>query len=108
MLTTSSMLMQRCHFISHLSVHMKRSLIFLFTLVAITGYAQSPDHNFAANIKTIKFSLYGDPMGYPVLKLNSGDRLELNFDDLDANVKNYSYTFQLCNADWLPAQLEQL
>ena len=27
------------------------------------------------------------------------------FDDLDADVKNYYYTYQLCNADWTPVQV---
>ena len=41
-------------------------------------------------------------------RLGGGEQLELHFDDLDANVKNYSYTFQLCNADWTPAMLKPL
>ncbi len=58
----------------------------------------------------IKLNLYncflsGNQVGYPVIKLGGGEQLELHFDDLDANVKNYSYTFQLCNADWTPAIL---
>ena len=31
--------------------------------------------------------------------------MELVFDDLDADVKNYYYTYQLCNADWTPVQV---
>ena len=31
--------------------------------------------------------------------------MELEFDDLDADVKNYYYTYQLCNADWTPVQV---
>jgi hypothetical protein len=33
------------------------------------------------------------------------DDLELFFDDLEGNAKNYYYTIQLCNADWTPANL---
>ncbi len=33
--------------------------------------------------------------------------LELNFDDLDADVKYYYYTYELCNSDWTPANLGQ-
>ena len=40
------------------------------------------------------------------MMLNSNDQLELHFDDLDADVKNYYYTFQLCNADWTPANIQ--
>src|SRR5205085_3970415 len=49
----------------------------------------------------------GNPLAYPILNLGGGDRMELHFDDLDASVKNYSYTFQLYNADWTPAVLSQ-
>jgi hypothetical protein len=32
--------------------------------------------------------------------------MELHFDDLEADVKNYYYTYQLCNADWTPANVQ--
>lgn len=54
----------------------------------------------AENIKTIKLYKTGDQTSFPVLGLNSADVLELHFDDLDGGVKNYYYSFQLCNADW--------
>jgi hypothetical protein len=34
--------------------------------------------------------------------------MELHFDDLDATVKNYNYTFMLCDADWTPVDLNPL
>ena len=43
----------------------------------------------------------------PVIKLNSGDQVELHFDDLDADVKYYYYTYQLCNNDWTPVDINQ-
>lgn len=49
--------------------------------------------------------MYGNTLGYPVMTLNGGEQFELNFDDFDADVKNYYYTFQLCNADWTPSSL---
>ncbi len=51
--------------------------------------------------------LPGNQLGYPVLRLNSPDQLILEFDDLDADAKNYSYTYQLCNADWTPAVISE-
>jgi hypothetical protein len=64
-----------------------------------------PDQVFNPNIRTIKFNIYGDQLGYPIIRLNSNDKLELNFDDMDPEVKNYFYTFQLCNSDWSPVQM---
>ncbi len=40
------------------------------------------------------------------MTLNSNDQLELHFDDMDADVKYYYYSFQLCNADWKPANVQ--
>lgn len=89
------------------SFFMKR-LSFVFIILSFfNANAQVPDHIYAPNIKSVKFNVYGNPLAYPVWTLNSPDRMELNFDDLDGNVKNYSYTYQLCNSDWSPAMLSQ-
>ncbi|NTS41345.1 DUF5103 domain-containing protein [Flavisolibacter sp. BT320] len=60
---------------------------------------------FSPTIKTIKFFRSGDQTTFPVIQLNSSDVLQLEFDDLDTRVKNYYYSFQLCNADWTPSIL---
>lgn len=67
--------------------------------------AQMPDHIYQPNIHAVKLHKYGDIYSYPIISLNSGEQLELHFDDFDADVKSYYYTFQLCNADWNPANL---
>jgi hypothetical protein len=70
--------------------------------------AQIPEAIYSPKIKTAQLFAYGNQGGFPVLRLNSSDQLELHFDDLYAGVKNYSYTFQLCNADWTPAMLNSM
>ena len=83
---------------------MKHLLLFFCAgLMAVAATAQSPDSIYAANIKTPQLYLAGNQLGYPVLQLNGNTQLELHFDDLDGDVKNYYYTYQLCNADWSPA-----
>jgi len=74
-----------------------------FTAFAVN--AQIPDHIYQSNIHSVKLHKYGDIYSYPVLALNGSDMLELHFDDMDADVKNYYYTFQLCNMDWIPANI---
>jgi len=69
--------------------------------------AQNPDTIYYPPIRSPQLFAYGNQLGYPIIRLNSGDRLELQFDDLDADVKNLSYTYVLCNADWTPAQLTE-
>jgi hypothetical protein len=57
------------------------------------------------NIKTVKLYQQNNQESLPILNLNSSDLMELDFDDLDAVVKNYYYTFELCDANWLPINL---
>lgn len=56
-------------------------------------------------IRTIKLHKPGDQTAFPLIPLGSIGDLELHFDDLDNQVKQYYYTFQLCNADWTPSML---
>jgi len=76
-------------------------------LVVFSGFAQEPDKVYAGNIKNVKLNIIGNQLGYPVIKLNGTDQLELNFDDVNAGVRNYSYTWQLCNADWTKTLLSE-
>lgn len=84
-----------------------KKLLFLFLVANMSAAkAQLPDHIYKANIHSVKLHKYGDIYNYPVITLNSSDQLELHFDDMDADVKYYYYAFQLCNADWSPANVQ--
>jgi Domain of unknown function (DUF5103) len=85
---------------------MKKLLTFLFLLSMLATRAQLPDHIYKPNIHTVKFYKSGDVYSYPVLTLNGNEQLELHFDDMDADIKYYYYSFQLCNADWTPANVQ--
>ena len=69
--------------------------------------AQAPDSIYVDNIHTVRLYNYGDQLSMPVIKLNSNDQVELHFDDLDADVKYYYYTYQLCDNDWTPVNINQ-
>ncbi|MES1221074.1 MAG: type IX secretion system plug protein domain-containing protein, partial [Bacteroidota bacterium] len=88
---------------------MRLNYFLLITCCAafVSANAQLTDWIFSPNIKTVKFFAFGNQLEYPVLRLNSSDQLELHFDDLDADVKSYSYTLQLCNMDWTPALVSE-
>ncbi len=81
--------------------------LFFICISFANSFAQEPDKIYKSNIHSIKFHLQGDQLSYPIIRLNSGDKLELHFDDIDADVKYYSYTFILCNADWSVAPVSQ-
>ncbi len=69
--------------------------------------AQTPDSIYVNNITTVRLYNYGNQFTMPIINLNSNDQVELHFDDLDADVKYYYYTYELCNSDWTPANLGQ-
>jgi len=69
-------------------------------LLSLLAVAQVPDQIYAGNIRNVKLNISGNQLGYPIIKLNGADQLDLNFDDLNGGIRNYSYTWQLCNADW--------
>jgi hypothetical protein len=52
-------------------------------LQAAPAMAQIPDAVYSPRIQTVQLYPSGNQLGFPVLKLNGGDRLELHFDDLD-------------------------
>lgn len=81
----------------------QRILIIACLFCGVPVFAQ--DQIFNPNIKTVKLYRTGDQTSFPIIFLNSTEGLELQFDDLDNYVKNYYYTFQLCNADWSPGIL---
>ena len=74
-------------------------------LFSINGFSQLADAVYKDNIKAVRFHMYGDQGSLPVYRINSADQLELNFDDLDANVKSYNYSFQLCDYNWNPVDI---
>lgn len=82
---------------------------FLFTcllaLVTLLIHAQQPDQVYKENIRSVRLYKAGDIYSYPILTLNSNEQLELHFDDMDADIKNYYFSFQLCNADWSVSNL---
>lgn len=83
---------------------MKTRLLIIASLL-FGSVAFTQDQIFNSNIKTVKLYRAGDQTSFPIVSLGSTDGLELHFDDLDNHVKNYYYTFQLCNVDWSPSML---
>jgi hypothetical protein len=84
--------------------------VFLFCLGLAVGpglRAQAPDSVYSPAIRTPQLFMAGNQLAYPIIRLNSSDQIELHFDDLDGDVKNYFYTIQLCNEDWAPALVSE-
>jgi len=84
---------------------MRFILIISFCFLWAFASAQTAYGTAQPNIRTIKLYKWGDQASFPAINLNSSDVLELHFDDLDGDIKNYYYSYQLCNADWSPSML---
>jgi hypothetical protein len=63
------------------------------------------DYTYKPTIKTVQ--LYGTQWEFspPLIEKNTAEQLQLSFDDLDGDQKQYSLTFVHCNADWTPSDL---
>jgi len=83
-------------------------LFFLPQLSAQNDEIKNYDHVYRDNIKSVKFHIDGLYLSYPIVELNSNNQLILSFDDLDADNKNYVYSFIHCDRDWQPSQLTEM
>ena len=84
--------------------------ILLFTCIFMTlsarGQQTYPDsvicsnHIYNDKVKTVQIYKDGWNLSYPIIKLNSNDKLALNFDLLGDQPETYYYTFIHCDKDW--------
>jgi hypothetical protein len=63
------------------------------------------DFDYVNNIKSVLFTRSGWEFSTPIIEFNTNESLQLHFDDLDADFKNYAYTIIHCDALWQPSQL---
>ena len=63
------------------------------------------DFVYKKNIKTVQLRDESFELTKAILNLGSEEKLKLSFDDLDADLKNYSYTLIHCNYNWEPSDL---
>lgn len=58
------------------------------------------NHVYDQKIKTVQIYKEGWNLSYPIIKLNSQEKLVLNFDLLADQPESYYYTFIHCDKDW--------
>src|SRR5687767_11585933 len=94
----------------------KYYLSFLLVLLAIPVLSQEDDYAgdnvlryedfvYKPNIQTVQLHETSWEFAQPLLQFNSGQQLELSFDDLDADKKYYSLTVVHRDAKWNPSDL---
>lgn len=87
--------------------------IFLSNILLVKGQQDYSDsllcsnHIFNSKIKTVQLYKEGWNLSYPIIKLNSTEKLILHFDLLDDQAETYYYTFVHCNKDWQKSDIFQ-
>ncbi|MCX6255704.1 MAG: DUF5103 domain-containing protein [Bacteroidia bacterium] len=80
--------------------------IILSNILPLQGQKGYPDsvlfsnHIFNDKINTVQLYKKGWNLSYPLIKLNSNEKLILHFDLLDDQAETYYYTFVHCDKDW--------
>lgn len=85
-------------------------LIFTLKLISQDDYVNDnqmryEDWTYKPYIKTVQLHESSFDANPALLQLNGSELLELSFDDLEADKKEYSISFVHCNANWEPSDL---
>ncbi len=66
------------------------------------------DISYLPEIRSVQLHNAQQEQSFPVIRLNSDEQLFLSFDDLRADIRNYFYSIEHCNAKWESSNLGQL
>ncbi|WP_430935430.1 DUF5103 domain-containing protein [Saccharicrinis sp. 156] len=85
----------------------KITSIFMWLTIAVLSALAQPITNTVHKhkIKTVLCHKLGWPLSYPIIGLNGNDQIELSFDDLDGETKDFYYNIIHCDKNWEPSQL---
>lgn len=73
-------------------------IFFVFTHLTLSASYQNKIFN--PLIKSVNLLSYNSNYKLPILSLNTEEQLNLSFDYLSNEVKDFAYTFVKCNSDW--------
>lgn len=81
--------------------------MFFLVLSSFNSSAQSAytDSVYRPEIKSVEFYNAAKQASLPLINLNSGQKLQLDFDNLNGGTQNYSYTIEHCDANWNSSNL---
>ena len=87
-----------------------RKLLFLTLLLSSCAMvAQNTDRILDDQVRSVKLSVMGAPLSMPIVDIKApGGVLNLEFDHLGDELRDYAYTILHCNRDWSFSELDQL
>jgi len=97
-------------------MHLKIKILSIFFLIITMNFMAQDDYvndnqiryedwTYKPYIKTVQLHESTFDANPAILQFNSSEQLELSFDDLEADRKNYSISFIHCDANWEPSNL---
>ena len=97
-------------------MQLTKQLLLLCTLFCYTLWMHGQEEEdkiyyddvYSDLIKTIKFHPAGLPLSYPVVELGGSTFLELSFDAMEEDSRDFVYTIQHCDKGWKPSLLSEL
>jgi hypothetical protein len=63
------------------------------------------DFTYSNNLKSVQLYKLGFELSDPIIQLNTDERLEFKFDDLEGNIKPYFFSVIHCDANWHPTNI---
>lgn len=68
-------------------------------------FTRYEDRVYLPSIRTVLFNIKGVNLSLPVIRLDGGEQLELQFDDLRAEYNDLSFTVVHCDRNWQPTDM---
>ncbi|MBS7563626.1 DUF5103 domain-containing protein [Mucilaginibacter sp. Bleaf8] len=84
------------------------TILLIISLLAVKSFAQAIVYNsytYRPEIKSVECYNAEKEGSFPIINLRSNEQIQLNFDDLTGQSRNYYYTLQHCDAQWAPSNL---
>lgn len=75
--------------------------------LAFSALSQTPYRTqiFTPNIKTLQVGIENEKYAIPVIEMNSGKNITIQFDEMSHDYHSYGYTIKHCDADWTLSDL---
>ncbi len=84
------------------------SFLFFCNIIFAQSELEYKNKIYKDNIKSISFHQIQKDFSYPIIDLKKQNQLLLEFDDLNEEETDYSYTIIHCNSDWEPTNLNPI
>ncbi|MEO6668619.1 MAG: DUF5103 domain-containing protein [Ferruginibacter sp.] len=79
---------------------LRNIIAFFLCFIFFKASAQNVERIYQPYIQTAQLFMAGNQQSFPIYTLGGGGLLELEFDDMEASVKSYYYSFVLCDYNW--------